>query len=464
MASSSENNSSPTHRADDETFTFTEAMHIRCSLLTDAPKILQAAGFAPSNEHEGMLSSTTADAISSNKAAPAPPSRPRGGIPSASFRRGESETIQKVLQDIDLLAKKRIQEGMSEVNFTVGVLNAFFVCYVFGRFPEHFWLLYAVETIILIPTKFYYMVKAKPLNEALYYLDLCFFLNFVGMLALTTFAVLRLLDISAAPTFVRKQVYLTFMAAACGPLLGASFLLPFVSFLFHDVRTMTGLFIHILPPMVAFTFLWHGDQVREAWPMLFQLNYLDDVHFFPESGPYFIPGVGGLGTVAGNGIAVYVAWFIPYVTWMVTIGLDLPRTTRRAKGKDGQSLLPRYDTVFHSTVRGGLCMTFGKLFWNRPKETSVKQMETNDYELRDFVVYMLIHATLAIASIYVLAYACYANKHVHMSLLVALIVICVHRGSKRYTYYSTTMYGRLVRQRFENQMMNSDRGDKSKGE
>lgn len=91
-------------------------------------------------------------------------------------------------------------------------------------------------------------------------------------------------------------------------------------------------------------------------------------------------------------------------------------------------------------------------------------METNDYELRDFFVYMLIHAMLAISSIYFLAYPCYANKHVHMSLLVALIAICVHRGSKRYTYYSTTMYGRLVRQRFENQMIHMDNVDKSKDE
>ena len=90
-------------------------------------------------------------------------------------------------------------------------------------------------------------------------------------------------------------------------------------------------------------------------------------------------------------------------------------------------------------------------------------MQTNDYEFRDFVVYMLIHAALAISSIYVLAYACYTNQHVHMSLLVALIVICVHRGSKRYTYYSTIMYGRLVRQRFENQIR-IENDDKSKDE
>lgn len=52
MASSSDNTSS----SDDENnYEFTDAMHIRCSLLTDAPMELQASGFAPSNEREGML-------------------------------------------------------------------------------------------------------------------------------------------------------------------------------------------------------------------------------------------------------------------------------------------------------------------------------------------------------------------------------------------------------------------------
>ena len=29
--------------------------------------------------------------------------------------------------------------------------------------------------------------------------------------------------------------------------------------LFHDVSTMTGLFIHIMPPMVMYTFMWKGE-------------------------------------------------------------------------------------------------------------------------------------------------------------------------------------------------------------
>ena len=294
------------------------------------------------------------------------------------------------------------------------------------------------------------------MNEAFYYLDLCWFLNFLGIFALLVFTLVDVLDLHAfVSEETRKQVYLAGTGSACGPLLGATVILPFVAFLFHDVRTMTNLFIHILPPIVAYTFLWHGNDIHDAWPNIFWLNYLDDVQFFPDSGPLFVPFT-GLGTLAGNGIALYFCWFIPYVLWMILIGMDLPRSKRRTLGKDGKPLPPRYDTVFHSTVRGGLCILIGQVCWGRSKAESIRQMEASDFELRDFIVYMSAHCVGAVLSIYVLAYPCYASKTAHLCLLAGLTVICVYRGSKRYTYYSTRMYGHLIRKNFQELMVKEE--------
>lgn len=430
-----------------ETDIWTDAMHVRASMLTDIPG-LASTGVTPDDDRVGMLHHS--ESIQEEE-------RLSGFVrtPSVAFRQGEAATMQRVLEEVDKAAAKRMKDGFNELNFSAGVLNAFLVCYVFGRFPEHFWLLYYVETLILVPTKFAHMVKAKPLNEALYYLDLCWFLNFVGMLALSVFPLFKALGISISDD-LRKHLYLAVVGSTCGPLLGATILLPFVAFLFHDIKTMTGLYIHVLPPMVAYTFRWHASEIREAWPELFSLSYLDDVRFFPETGPLFLPG-SGLETVAGNAIAVYFLWFVPYVIWMVVVGMDLPRSNRR--GKDGKLQHPKFDTVFHSTVRGGICITIGKVFWGRSKAASVKQMESNDFEHRDFVAYMAFHAGLSILSIYGLAYPCFSSKTVHLCLIVLLMVLSVYRGSKRYTYYSTAMYGRLIRKQFDLIVMEESKRD-----
>ena len=80
-----------------------------------------------------------------------------GGIPAdderdtVAFRQAEIETIEKVLGIIERSSAKRVAEGFSELNFTVGVLNCFLVCIVFSRHPEHFWLLYLVESLYAVP-------------------------------------------------------------------------------------------------------------------------------------------------------------------------------------------------------------------------------------------------------------------------------------------------------------------------
>lgn len=49
----------------------------------------------------------------------------------------------------------------------------------------------------------------------------------------------------------REAFFNAILGVACGTLMGANIALPFVACLFHDVNTMTGLFIHLMPPMVS---------------------------------------------------------------------------------------------------------------------------------------------------------------------------------------------------------------------
>ncbi len=99
-------------------------------------------------------------------------------------------------------------------------------------------------------------------------------------------------------------------------------------------------------------------------------------------------------------------------------------------------------------MRDGLCVAMGKLLWNRPKEVSLKQARTNDFEMRDFLVYMSAHAIATFSSLSVLAYACYSSQLFHGAILWLLVVICTYRGAMRYTYYSTKMYTKIIQSKF----------------
>ena len=89
------------------------------------------------------------------------------------LKKGEAVTIRKVLTAVQNHEQQRMHEGFNELNFSVGVLNSMLVAYVFGNFPEHFWLLWLLEAAALIPRKIWQNWHAKPLREVLYYVDYC---------------------------------------------------------------------------------------------------------------------------------------------------------------------------------------------------------------------------------------------------------------------------------------------------
>ena len=97
-------------------------------------------------------------------------------------------------------------------------------------------------------------------------------------------------DEDKVSNMAREAFFNAAMGVACGTLMGANIVLPFVACLFHDVNTMTGLFIHLMPPMVMYTFIWHWKDIRDVWPNVFHLTYMERVHYFPDAGPFFVPG------------------------------------------------------------------------------------------------------------------------------------------------------------------------------
>jgi Protein of unknown function (DUF2838) len=347
---------------------------------------------------------------------------------SADYYNGQRDTIRTVLKLMESSETRQYKEGLRGRNFTLGVINCFLVAYVFGRYPQHFWLLYFIEALVFLPLRWYQLWHAQPMNQSLYYLDYCWIMNLMGCFMVVVLLQDAFYVDGLVSDHVRKQVFLAFTGVCCGPLMGANYVLPFVALRFHDLVYMAAVFIHLMPPMVFYTLLWHTEEIATAWPDLFHFQYLDEMIFFPkdEDGVdmIFWPG-SGLGSIAGNAVALYWLWFIPYVSWMLLVGLSLPRRAKRP-----------YDTVFHSTLRGGPCIMFGKL-WGRPEAVSRQQMKDNTYEVRDFVVYMIMHAFMINLALYVVGYFCYTYRKVHGATLCFMVIVCVYRGGRSYRQWAS---------------------------
>lgn len=374
----------------------------------------------------------------------------RSGVsitPSVAYREGTKEAIERVLEQVEKHGEERIKAGFSEVNFTIGVMNCLFILFIFNIYPQHLWIVYIVEAFFLIPSKFRSLLKAQPLNQGFFYLDLCWFMNISGAFVL----VLLFISKEHISDEFRKHLFLGTYGIACGPLLGATAALPFVSLVFHNLETMTDVFIHFFPPLLFYVLRWEVDAVKEAWPNTFALDY--EVIFWPRDS--------FTGCVFSNAVIFYMVWFIPYYFWQLLIGLDLPRSQRQTKLADGKPAPAVYDTVFHDTMRKGMCVAGGQILWKRSKEVSLEQVKTNDFEMRDFNVYMGAHAILSLLGIICLAYPCYLSKYVHASFLWALVILCTYRGSLRYTYYSTKMYAKIIRKNFADEL-NQEPGNQYK--
>ena len=150
--------------------------------------------------------------------------------------------------------------------------------------------------------------------------------------------------------------------------------------------------------------------------------------------------------MAGNSVLLYLAWCLPYVVFMLVLGgIDLPKKFQK-NGITPNN--PKWDTVFHSTMRQGVGVLIGKVFRRRSKSQCLQRAEENNYDWIDFIIYMVLHMSASVASIYVIAYPCFASHRVHLFVLAFASFLAVTRGASRYTYYTTKMYSKSLRKQF----------------
>lgn len=81
------------------------------------------------------------------------------------FQDEELQTVNRVLQEVDSIVQSAMTNFFDQLSFTLGVLNTILVACTFSAYQEHFWLLYLIEGLFLLPRNFYVRLKAKPLNR-----------------------------------------------------------------------------------------------------------------------------------------------------------------------------------------------------------------------------------------------------------------------------------------------------------
>jgi hypothetical protein len=195
------------------------------------------AGEATHNRSNIEMTHSSASSTSGNVT---PHPHHRRGSKIKAYHDGQKESFLSVLDEIDKIQQStKTEKGFQEWKFTFGLMNCLSIAFCFGKYPEHFWILYAIETIFWMSYKFHGMYFAKPLCEALYYLDFCWVMNTLGV---TIIVGMIVLDATNTGTEIislewRKMFFIASFGVFCGPVFMAAMTLPFVAFLFHDVNS-----------------------------------------------------------------------------------------------------------------------------------------------------------------------------------------------------------------------------------
>jgi hypothetical protein len=323
----------------------------------------------------------------------------------------ERQTLEKGLQIVSATATRLQGKGLSTTNFTLGVFNCLFVAWSFGCIPQHFWIVYILEACVLFPVRFSHQASAKP-SEVAYWLDFCWVANFTSIAGIVALFLDQYHVIALPGEHSRKYFFAAAWGVGCGPLLLAGALLG-NALIFHDADNVASVLIHLFPSLVLHTMRFHGDAVHKAWPS-FHLDYLDDI----TGADIFIAAA-----------AFYLVWATLYLLWLVSCGMSFPQ-----RG---------YDTIFHYNMRSSSGAHFYKKVRGVDQEEHRKLAKNNDFQRTDALVYVTCHAGASFLGILTtLPSFWYAYFHGFITLVVTMVVI--YNGAKRYTYYITKLYSKLM--------------------
>jgi len=329
-----------------------------------------------------------------------------------SFTQVEHDALSKCLEVVEGEAIHKKEKGLSTLSFFLGVTNCLFVAWSFGAIPEHFWLVYIFEAMVLFPLRFRHQATAKPLKQNYYWLDFCWVANFMGMLFLATLFLDHKGFIHIGePT--RKAMFSASWGIGCGILLLAAGFLG-NALIFHDADNVASVLIHLFPSLVLYTLRWCHEKVHKEWPA-FKLDYFLQIK--PTE-------------ILLWSMAMYCVWFVFYTLWLMCCGMGLPKRS--------------YDTIFHANMRGGM----GKLIYTKGRGLGHEHHKTaagsNEFTRVDALIYQLCHLLLSSLAI-LTSLLCFYFWQWHAMVGIAMTLRVIYNGAARYNYYLIDLYSRKLK-------------------
>lgn len=297
-------------------------------------------------------------------------------------------------------------EGLSQVSFFLGVLNVPLLCVVLALWPEHFWVLYCAECLILIPA--WLITVHRVYKGALFILDFCWVVN--------TLFTLYLLRMLVGPWHEEHslQNFLVFFSVSLGPLSWACIVLH-NGLVFHSIEKTASLTIHMVPLFVAWTIVQFNDRVQAAWPGRFPTtDQLAGVSF---------------SDLYASGLGLYAVWWSLHSAWLLTVGVDQP-----AKGRD--------------TVFAGI--------YNRSKMGPKLERLTGSPSIRcHAAIYLVIHFLLCMLA-FTWPLLCFWSRRAHLIFGVVVFASAAWSGAGYYEYVMARRYTKVV-----NQLLKQREGERS---
>jgi len=310
-------------------------------------------------------------------------------------RTGLKDALEVVSRD-----RQRLEdEGLSQVSFTLGVLNIAFTAFVCGRFPEYFWLWHTLKSVSLTSLQVY---RWFGLRRQYYMLDLCWVITFLGIL----WGVMECFTLMDLPA--RRLAFIIFFSFANGPL-GWSVSLLQNRLVFHSIEYSSSLFIHMSPMLVTWTMRWNARQVRYRFgDARFSYMYDEALPSWQE--------------MYGYPLAMYTVWWVVYGVWLLVSGIYLPD-----KG---------FDTVFA---------------YNSRKSGVNKHRIFGKWSLRTrAVAYMLLHYVFA-AVLLLWPLVCWQYKWVHTAWAAGSFAAACYQGASYYDYWLGVRYARALERMIEDE-------------
>lgn len=342
---------------------------------------------------------------------PAPHGAFRRSGSSVAATEDERKAVDRCLKAVEVQVKKRESEGLSTRTFFLGVVNSHLVAFIFSGYPQHFWILYMLETFILFPVRFYRMLIVSPLATTLYMLDFCWIANFCGNIVLLILIADAYTNQEIFGEAFRRLCFTSFYAIANGPLLLATGALG-NALVFHDMDNTASMFIHSFPSLLMYIFRWKSSLVRSAWPTIFKLDYFDTIRPLD----LYI-----------HSLFCYCSWWLLYTVWLLVFGMKLPSYG--------------YDTVFHWALRGPAGPVVSKLTGRTDMKARAKN---NDFFRSEALVYLVLHAA-AINVALVLGMANFYYQPLHTATMVAMLLLAVYNGAARYSHFLLRSYADIIR-------------------